>query len=454
MIARILVVDNDRDRAEQYAQWINEQLPDAGCIISDHPDGFQDELKEADPDLVLIDLGAGKITDCRRCRQMKRNAETCRIPLLTICDPPEQAGEAEEDWIDVADACIRRPFEPDDLVNLVRTVLQVGRNRFEMLNREAMLEAELKSRLDQLKEREERFRILFDQSPDAIFIESTDGYVIDVNEAACALHGMTRDELVGRHVTELVPPAIRPSVRERFSQWDTETYRTYESYSYTKDGRSVPVEVRGRTIQRHGENVYLLHVRDITRLKNIQDELQYRLYLHEVVIDIARHLVTSHPDDLEAGIKQALLSVGEAVDAETVFVVELTRDTDYVKDTASWSRSGRDIAHWLKEGDSTEPYHWALTQLQEGRPLEVNTTDQLSATAEPIRALCAHMGLRAFFLTPMTSSGHLTGTLCVGFAEEHAAWNEHDVRWIHVIAEIMGKALRLRSHHKGMTWSE
>jgi len=43
-----------------------------------------------------------------------------------------------------------------------------------------------------------RFRDLFENSPDAIFVEGLDGVVLDVNFAACVLHGLTREQLIGK----------------------------------------------------------------------------------------------------------------------------------------------------------------------------------------------------------------------------------------------------------------
>ena len=56
-----------------------------------------------------------------------------------------------------------------------------------------------------LRESEQRFRELFEGSPDAIFVEDFNGNVLDINPAACHLHGLTREELLGKNVGDLVP---------------------------------------------------------------------------------------------------------------------------------------------------------------------------------------------------------------------------------------------------------
>src|SRR5436190_1444478 len=60
---------------------------------------------------------------------------------------------------------------------------------------------------------EARFRLLFEHSPDAIFVESLTGDVLDANAAACRLHGRSREELIGANVVDLVPADQREHVR-------------------------------------------------------------------------------------------------------------------------------------------------------------------------------------------------------------------------------------------------
>jgi PAS domain S-box-containing protein len=57
-----------------------------------------------------------------------------------------------------------------------------------------------------LHKSEQRFRDLFEGSPDAIFVEDFEGTVLDVNPAACRLHGVRREDLIGKSVAQLVPP--------------------------------------------------------------------------------------------------------------------------------------------------------------------------------------------------------------------------------------------------------
>ncbi len=66
----------------------------------------------------------------------------------------------------------------------------------------------------ELRDSERRFRQLFEDSPDAVFVEDLVGRVLDANLAAARLQGMSREELIGKTLTELVPSA---KARKRMS---------------------------------------------------------------------------------------------------------------------------------------------------------------------------------------------------------------------------------------------
>jgi PAS domain S-box-containing protein len=118
---------------------------------------------------------------------------------------------------------------------------------------------------EELRQSQRRFRDLFENSPDAIFVEALDGRVLDVNRGACTLHGMTRDQLVGCNAVEkLAPEAGREAAREAFQKLASGQVAWVESEIQRADGRAVPVEIRAVRVEFDGAPALLLHMRDIT----------------------------------------------------------------------------------------------------------------------------------------------------------------------------------------------
>jgi PAS domain S-box-containing protein len=123
-----------------------------------------------------------------------------------------------------------------------------------------------------LRDSEKRFRTLFEHSPDAIFVESLTGIVLDVNPAACDLHGLPREKLVGRHVLELVPLRVRDQVRREFPRIAAGELRQFEGLSLHPERGEVPVSLHVSKTEYAFQPALLLHVRDITERKRAEEK--------------------------------------------------------------------------------------------------------------------------------------------------------------------------------------
>lgn len=130
-----------------------------------------------------------------------------------------------------------------------------------------------------LRQSEERFKSLFAQSPDAIFVEDEFGNILDVNDAACKLHGRERGEMIGINVVELVPPDMRDQIKHNYTDWMDGNITKVDSFSYTKDGRAIPVEVRSAVISYGEKRAIVFLVRDISERIETSKKIEKSLAL-------------------------------------------------------------------------------------------------------------------------------------------------------------------------------
>jgi len=126
-----------------------------------------------------------------------------------------------------------------------------------------------------LRESRQRFRDLFENSPDAIFVEDVDGTVLDVNFAACVLHGLTREQLIGKNaLKDLTPPSRQENSHRDFQKLASGKLTWIEGESLTADGNVTPIEVRAGRVEYNGKPALLLHVRDITERRAAEAAVQ------------------------------------------------------------------------------------------------------------------------------------------------------------------------------------
>ena len=118
---------------------------------------------------------------------------------------------------------------------------------------------------EELLHSQRRFRDLFENSPDAIFVEDMNGNVLDVNSSACRLHALSREQLIGKNaINDLVPSSRRETAQQDFQRLATGQVSWIEGESLCADGRVVPVEIRVVRVAYENQPALLFHVRDIT----------------------------------------------------------------------------------------------------------------------------------------------------------------------------------------------
>jgi PAS domain S-box-containing protein len=138
----------------------------------------------------------------------------------------------------------------------------------------------------EMRESERRIRDLFEGSPDAIFVEDLNANVLDVNPAACSLHGLAREQLIGKNASDLVPPGRwKLDAAHDFRKLVKGVAVRVEGESWTADGRAIPVEVHASRIYYGDTPALLLHVRDITGRKHAENAMRSSEMLFHSVWD-------------------------------------------------------------------------------------------------------------------------------------------------------------------------
>lgn len=124
-----------------------------------------------------------------------------------------------------------------------------------------------------LKDSELRFRQLFDNASDGIFIANLDGRYIDANINACHMLGYRHDELIGKHITDLlsVTDVARLAESKAYLMENIEHVSVGEWELKRKDGVYLPTEVSARFLP---DGRWMAVVRDISERKRIQQQLE------------------------------------------------------------------------------------------------------------------------------------------------------------------------------------
>jgi PAS domain S-box-containing protein len=169
-----------------------------------------------------------------------------------------------------------------------------------------LLEKQIEERIraeEKLKESEEKYRGLFENAGDAVFIVNiVTGIILDANRQAEQLTGHTREELIGMHQSRLHPSHDFEYYTQKFQKHiKHDLVYDLEAEVLKKDGSVVPVFICSNLIDLQGKKVIQGIFRDISKEKIISDlkgELEARRMVNKAKAIIAKRYKLNDSDAL------------------------------------------------------------------------------------------------------------------------------------------------------------
>ncbi len=142
-----------------------------------------------------------------------------------------------------------------------------------------------------LKITEDKYRILFDNANDAIFIHSmgdgVPGKFIEVNNLACSMMGYSKDELLSFRLSDIESPECRDIDIKAQEKLRKEKHAVYESCLIRSNGDKLLCEISSHSIGLDGMTVAVSIARDITRRKKAENELKESEEMYRSLIDVS-----------------------------------------------------------------------------------------------------------------------------------------------------------------------
>lgn len=177
---------------------------------------------------------------------------------------------------------ITSPMPEDALVETTAVFIvgSLASYSIDSLRKERKRRAQMEIATEQLKVSEQRYRELFENAHDAIWVNNMQGTILMANKACEKLIGYTRDELIGVNINKFFPDEYLDTAEEVTKKLvNGEALRgPYEQRLIRKDGVIQILRVATSLVVTEGDNRGLQHIaQDITEERKTQENLHYLL---------------------------------------------------------------------------------------------------------------------------------------------------------------------------------
>ena len=164
-----------------------------------------------------------------------------------------------------------------------------------------------------VKESEEHYRHLFEQSRDAIYTTTTEGKFVDINQSFLDLFGYTREEIMGFKAQAIYAnPSDQPRLQQEVDQKGF--VRDFEAKLRKKDATEIDCLITASVRQANDRSIlgYQGIIRDITKRKQAEAELKRS---QEELRNLTTHLQSVREEERRSLARDIHDDLGQALTA-------------------------------------------------------------------------------------------------------------------------------------------
>lgn len=204
--------------------------------------------------VILLDVQMPGLDGFETARLIKSREKSKHIPIVFITAISQAMEHVRQGYSAGAIDYIFKPFHPETLKMKVEAIVTMHRYQ------------------EQIKLQNELLKVIGETSIDTITTLDEEGYVLTVNPAAASMFSYTPEELIGNHISIIVPGLMVEGDHESCLG------KTIETFALRKDDFRLPVDVQIGEARMEHQRIYVCSIRDVTGRKQTEEECFRKIF--------------------------------------------------------------------------------------------------------------------------------------------------------------------------------
>src|SRR6476620_4693428 len=287
-----------------------------------------------------------------------------------------------------------------------------------------------------LDNKRRRLAAIVESSNDAIISENLDGIIVSWNSAAERIYGFSTDEVIGKHITEVIPTARDGEMLELMLRVRRgEQVPSFEVRRTSKEGIVRDVNVKVSPVRDESGEIIGVSaiVLDISDRVSIERELQNRIRQQAAVAQLGQHAIAQ--TNLTDLLNHATELVRRTLDIEFATVLELIPGSQemLLRAGVGWKPGVIGMA-----SVSALPISQSGYTLQSHEPVIISDlrTESRFTQVDLMREHGIISGMSVIIQTPERAFGVLSG-----HTSQQRTFSIDDVHFLEAIANILATAI-------------
>ena len=249
---------------------------------------------------------------------------------------------------------------------------------------------------------------------------------------------MPPDQFLGRKAEEILPAGVGSIFTESIQKTLATEQLTATSYELPVPEGNLYFNAR---FSRLTENEVIVLIEEVTRRKQAEDALNYRLEFEKMVSEISYKFVSLPPERFNEGIENALKQSAQFFGADCGHIFRFAENLELMSATHEWCAEGG--SSWLNNNRelALDSLPWWANMLKNRDYLYIPDTSALPREAEAEKEIFKDRGIKSLLSIPIMRERQIFGCFCFTAIKEKKLWSDDQIALITVVTEVIANAL-------------
>jgi len=348
----------------------------------------------------------------------------------------------KEGCVDIGERIWRRKDGTEVYMNITVSCIEQGGKLLEFVVATDITERKLAQ--EALRESEERYRTLVEDSPMAVIVHS-EGKIVYANPAAVKLIGAkSAPELLGKPVMEFVHPDYHQIVRERIRNIyeHKKAAPTLEEKFIRLDGQVIDVAVTGKTINFQRKPASQVIFQDITERLHMREQLkkkeQFLRKQNQIFMNLAKNkgLINGSFNDILTAITEA---AAKTIGVERVNIWQFDNSRSKLCCLDHFTLSSGEHTQGIELSVTDYPTYFEA--LEKERAIVAHDALKDPKTKEFAESYLIPNGITSMLDAPIRVGGKTRGVICLEHTGAARRWSPEEENFAGSLADFVSLAL-------------
>ncbi|MDZ4172585.1 MAG: PAS domain S-box protein [Methanobacteriaceae archaeon] len=304
----------------------------------------------------------------------------------------------------------------------------------------------LKEAQKKLEESEKKYRGIFENVQDVIYQADNDGNILDISPSINRYTGFDREKMIGSNISSWYQhPEDRVELLNQLKKEGEVSYYEVQLKNELNDEFYVSINAH----LRHNKNGEIIGVegsiRDISKQKRIEKEIEYRLELESLLIDISKNFINKKPEMVDDAINEALQRIGEFIKVDRSYLFQLNSNGDLLSNTHEWCAPGINSQIDNLQNLEKPIFDGIMKKLNLDGQIHIKSAQKMADEAKFERKLLLSKDTQSMTAVALKIHGKVMGYVGFDTVKKDRSLNKENIDLLIMMGEIFTNLLEKRN---------